>query len=102
LLRNTSVASVTMGYGIPGGQHAGDGIKMPGNETKEFSINMYLVDHDFIKTFGMELIAGRDFSRDFATDTSQAFIMNETAVKKIGFGTPENAIGSVAGRFEIR
>jgi putative ABC transport system permease protein len=42
---------------------------------------------------GLQLLAGRDFSRSMATDPSQAFIINETAVKTLGLGTPEQAIG---------
>jgi putative ABC transport system permease protein len=42
---------------------------------------------------GLEIIKGRDFSSDFSTDTSEAFIINETAVKEFGFGSNENAIG---------
>ncbi|HEY1022123.1 MAG TPA: FtsX-like permease family protein, partial [Flavisolibacter sp.] len=38
-------------------------------------------------------IAGRDFSRNRATDEEEAFIINETAVKEFGFGSPEKAIG---------
>ncbi len=41
----------------------------------------------------MHVIAGRDFSRDFPSDEKQGFILNETAVKVFGFGTPAKAIG---------
>lgn len=54
---------------------------------------MLWIDHDFIKTLGIELIAGRDFSKDFSTDASEAFIINEEAVKKLGFQNPIDAIG---------
>lgn len=47
-------------------------------------------DHDFIKTLGLELTAGRDFSKEFPTDTKEAYILNEAAVKEIGW---ENPIG---------
>lgn len=48
-------------------------------------------DYGFIPTFGMSMAAGRNFSRDFATDTSN-YILNETAVKMLGWGSPQNAI----------
>jgi putative ABC transport system permease protein len=41
----------------------------------------------------LKIIAGRDFSKDMPTDITDAFIINETAVKEFGFGTPEKAIG---------
>jgi putative ABC transport system permease protein len=51
------------------------------------------VDHDFIPTFKIELVAGRNFSKDFPTDEAEAFIVNESAVKHFNWGTPETAIG---------
>ena len=48
------------------------------------------VDFDLINTMEMELVDGRNFSREFATDTSQAVIINETAVRELGW---ENPIG---------
>jgi putative ABC transport system permease protein len=42
---------------------------------------------------GLQVIKGRNFSKKFATDVDEAFIINETAVKEMGFGTAEQAIG---------
>jgi len=46
------------------------------------------VDHDFIPTLGMEIVAGRDFSAEFKTDREEAAIINETAAKKFGWDDP--------------
>ncbi len=46
------------------------------------------VDYNYIDFYGMEIIMGRNFSRDFATDLHGAFILNETAVKEFGFDNP--------------
>jgi len=45
------------------------------------------VSYEFGKVIGWEIIEGRDFSREFATD-SAAFILNESAVKFIGYKDP--------------
>jgi predicted permease len=45
------------------------------------------VGRDFLKTMRIELVAGRDFSPDFPTD-SNAVILNETALKLIGYKDP--------------
>jgi putative ABC transport system permease protein len=45
----------------------------------------------------MKVIAGRDFSRSISTDAEEAFLINETAVKDFGLGTPEKAIGHEIG-----
>ncbi|MBE0710778.1 MAG: ABC transporter permease, partial [Candidatus Aminicenantes bacterium] len=57
------------------------------------------VEHDFFKTYGMDLVAGRDFSIDMPTDAADAFILNETAVKRLGFKSAEAAIGANFGTF---
>jgi ABC-type antimicrobial peptide transport system permease subunit len=45
------------------------------------------VTHDFGKTLGWKIIAGRDFSRNFVTD-SNAVILNESAVRLTGLKNP--------------
>lgn len=45
------------------------------------------VSYEFINTLNAELVAGRGFSREFATD-SNAVILNETAVKYMGLKNP--------------
>jgi putative ABC transport system permease protein len=77
---------------VPGGAHAGEGINLPGR-ADQYSINMYLVDHNYIPTMGMEMVAGRNFSEAFGTDEEEAFILNETAVKDLGWGKPADALG---------
>jgi predicted permease len=51
-------------------------------------------DHDYIKTFEMELVEGRDFSRDFPTDL-QNYIVNEEAVKFMGLKDPVGKLFSI-------
>jgi len=94
LKRSPDIVSITSGYGLPGDLYAGDGVKTTGVEgEKDRSANVFIGDHDYAKTLGLRIIAGRDFSKDMATDENEAFLINETAVKEWGFGTPEKAIG---------
>lgn len=46
------------------------------------------VGYDYFTTFGMEIIEGRAFSRDYSTDQKEAFIVNEEAVKMMGIQSP--------------
>ncbi len=55
------------------------------------SIQNWRVDHEYIKTMGMNIKEGRDFSREFPSDSS-AVILNEAALK--GFNFPGEVIGS--------
>jgi putative ABC transport system permease protein len=45
-------------------------------------------DEDFIKTYGITVLQGRDFSKDIKTDKTDAFILNEAAAKKFGWENP--------------
>lgn len=55
------------------------------NRTEEFVTTG--VTHEFGKTIGWKMKAGRDFSRDIGTDSS-AFIINEAAAKYLGMKDP--------------
>jgi len=46
------------------------------------------VDYDFLKTMGISVIEGRDFSTEFGSDITQSTILNETAVKRLGITDP--------------
>ena len=56
------------------------------------NINFNFVDHDFITTYDIKLLAGRNFSREVKADDTTAYLINETAMKDFGW-TPEQAIG---------
>jgi putative ABC transport system permease protein len=49
-------------------------------------------DYGFIPTYGMKMAAGRNFSKEFGTDTNN-YVINVSASKVLGWKTPENAIG---------
>ena len=71
----------------------GDGteaISWPGsNPNDKIRFTPVGVGYDFAKTMKLELVAGREYSKDFASD-SLGFIINETAQKAMGF---KNAVG---------
>jgi putative ABC transport system permease protein len=90
LLQNPSVLSATASSSLPG-FHIGQRAYIP--ETFENNPLMLLtlyVDHDFISTMGMEVIEGRDFDRDFSTDTFNAYVINQAARERFGW---ESAVG---------
>jgi putative ABC transport system permease protein len=57
-----------------------------------FTIYINSVDFDYINNFGIEMAAGRNFSKEYSTDVKNAFIINEAAVREIGFSSPQEAI----------
>ncbi|GAA3912059.1 FtsX-like permease family protein [Chitinophaga oryziterrae] len=68
--------------------HQKGGIGWEGKDpTQEVSFSDAAVAYDFVKTMHLTLAAGRDFSEDFGTDAT-AYLVNETAVKKMGYKDP--------------
>lgn len=67
---------------------SGSGFEWEGKPS-DFVTNMFNVSlsHDYGKTIGWDIVEGRDFSREFSTD-STAFILNEAAVKYMGLKNP--------------
>jgi len=67
-------------------------------EVSDDNINMIFMycGYDFIDTYNMEIIAGRNFSRFVSSDTAGTLILNESAVRRIGW-SPEEAIGKKLG-----
>ena len=64
------------------------GVRWPGKDTTKlilFSNNP--ITYDYIKTMGIELIAGRDFDPSFSLDTMN-YLVNEAAARKIGYQDP--------------
>jgi len=51
-------------------------------------LNLIEVGEDFFDFFKIEFVAGRDFSKKIASDTTSAIILNETAVKSLGWEYP--------------
>ncbi|WP_163417233.1 ABC transporter permease [Flagellimonas sp. HSM57] len=64
-----------------------------GSTHQENTINMqtWRIDHDYLSTLDMELISGRNFDRQFVSD-STAMLLNESAVAILGI-TPEEVLG---------
>jgi ABC-type antimicrobial peptide transport system permease subunit len=57
-------------------------------EGQEADIVLNLVDYDFIPMLELELVAGRNFAKEYATDAKQAYILNEEAIREMGIQDP--------------
>ncbi len=51
------------------------------------------VDENFLDVMNIDVVAGRNFSPDWGTDTTRGVLLNETAVRYLGWGAPADAIG---------
>ena len=66
-------------------------IQDPPNTVKTYAYTY--IDHDFIKTFDLKLLAGRDYS-ETETENGKAVIINEMGLKQLGFKNAEQAVNS--------
>lgn len=71
-------------------------------EFQTFLLNTYLIDYNFLKHYNIPLISGRNFSSTYSTDSLEAIILNETAVKRLGFKTPQDAIGKRFKQYDTK
>jgi putative ABC transport system permease protein len=97
LLQQPGISEVTLTSRVPSGSLL-DAMGASAEVQQEMKdINYRLanveVDHDFIPSFDIRLVAGRDFDVNRASDSTEAFILNETAVSRIGWASAEEAVG---------
>ncbi len=98
VMRNSSVLQVSKMRNSPTIiEHHTNSISWPAKDpNSNVSFTDGVVGYDFMKTMKLQLLAGRDFSPAFNDSTS--FILNETAVKKIGFTDPVGQVISWGNR----
>jgi putative ABC transport system permease protein len=96
LLANTGVQSVSRSSRVPSGRlldamgsqiNHGDSLAPTKADIKFLS-----VDEGFMPTYGIKTIAGRNFSKEFGSDTS-SFLINEAAVEVLGLKSAQDVIG---------
>jgi putative ABC transport system permease protein len=77
------------------------------DKTVQVNVEGFDVDYNYIKTMGITLLMGRDFSEEFGSDLTKSCILNETAVKRLGIIDPigkmigDNAIIGVVKDFNL-
>jgi predicted permease len=59
-------------------------------EDEHWSVNTLDVDNEYLSTFGLKLVAGRNF---FVSDTAKEFVVNETFLRKMNVSNPQDVIG---------
>jgi putative ABC transport system permease protein len=91
LTKLPEVISASISSGIPTKENFGDGyIPEPTganeNLVKDIALSSFIIDYDFIPALGIDILKGRNFSKDFSDSAS--VILNETAAKQIGWKEP--------------
>lgn len=91
LQNSGAVSSVSLMSGEPGGFYDMHAFDAEGQQAV-FKSRTEFADFEYVKTLGLKVIAGRDFSPEFATDTTNSVLINRTCAKELGF-SPQQAIG---------
>ncbi len=88
MLAYPDVISVTASQSVPGLSRSIQNLYKQGDDPNTaIMVHENRIQDDYIKTMGMKIIEGRDFNPEMPTDTS-AYVINETAVKKLGLADP--------------
>jgi putative ABC transport system permease protein len=96
-LQNPNVLGVTISAEAPsiGGGDGRREVVRVGYEAQELEIPLFLAEvrDGFPATYGIDILAGRDFLPEIASDSTAATIINRTALAALGVQRPEDAIG---------
>jgi hypothetical protein len=90
LLHNPGILNVTAVDSLPIYEGSGTSNAEWEGKPSDFQLQMRIgaVDHDFLEAFGLKMLRGRFFSREFANDLAEGFVLNEAAVKAMGLEDP--------------
>jgi putative ABC transport system permease protein len=94
LLHNPQIVNVSTSSYLPAGPSYNNNFFIYPETNSNLLIKSlrYDIDENYIPTLGMEIVAGRNFSKEYGTDSSAA-VINETAAKALGWD--KNAIGHI-------
>ncbi|MEJ7683137.1 MAG: FtsX-like permease family protein [Segetibacter sp.] len=96
LLTNPNIKEVGRSTRIPSGRLLDEmGSKINNGDSlapTKADIKFVRADEGFIPTYGIKMVAGRNFSKEYGMDTS-SFVINEAAVKALGLKSNEDAVG---------
>jgi len=72
------------------GKYSNAAVQLPNieNNKTQVMVNLMSVDFNFIKTMGVSVIEGRDFSKEYGSDIGYSCILNEAAVRQLGITDP--------------
>ncbi len=93
VMRTAAVSRAALSSNIPGRGAISFSVRSADMAADEWkTMNTQFVDPDYVETFKMEVIAGRDFSAERSSDTTNVFMLNESAAREFGW-SPDEAVG---------
>lgn len=94
LKKNSNIMAVASSGVVPGKKirFKADVRSYTAPQGETYPLNFVGGDYELLETLGMEVMAGRDFSRDFPSDPDTAALVTRSAVTQLGFENPEDII----------
>jgi putative ABC transport system permease protein len=101
IMENPNVLGVATSSSMPTSVGDAFGMRCKSEDGEEIEVHNYWVgvDHNFIDVFQMEMVQGRNFSKEFGTDAEGTVIVNESFVKEVNWSHP---VGKKIPLFDIR
>lgn len=95
LTKIPGITTATISSSIPGRSNHIYPTKLENksSDMQDFQLDTYFVDYDFLKQYQIPVIAGRAFSKQFGSDLRETILINEAAVKSLGYANPQEVIG---------
>ncbi|MGD9346237.1 MAG: ABC transporter permease, partial [Candidatus Aminicenantes bacterium] len=90
LKANPNVIAATATDALPNNIQSQMGPKWPGmpKDFDYFDVYVSSVDEEFMDVFGIDIVDGRNFSKEFPSDSQSAFLFNESLVRALGWDQP--------------
>lgn len=93
ILKKTGVNRVSFCSEAPSsGNNSETNFSYNSSKDADFQVNIKTADEDYFKTFGLQLVAGKQLSK---SDTTKEFVVNETLLKKLNVSNPNEALGKI-------
>ncbi len=94
LKRTPEVKGASVSYSVPGKETGNNVVRIGWDDDAIWSDMRFLtVDNDFQSLYEIEVIAGRSFDERFTSDPEEAFVLNESGMRRLGWTDPQEAIG---------
>ncbi len=92
LMDDSRIMAVAASSNVPGSTMFSDTAFKSGESGEVYDLIYMRADYDFVDTYKLRVLHGRQFSREFGTDPQGALLINEAGAREIGY-SPEEAIG---------
>jgi putative ABC transport system permease protein len=101
LLKNPGIENVTTSSFVPTGSSMHQNMRFEGR-ADEITQVIYSIGKEFVGTYGLELLAGKDIQRPISQDGTSEFLVSELTTREAGYSSPREAVGKSVGFEEYK